>query len=202
MKIAKAESLHIVADRAAHAAAGFVARRRTSTAPGVRALDYNAGRHLCAYPAIDQTLLVRLTSDTGLVGWGEAHSPPVPGVAKAVIADLFAPLLLGQDPLAIEVLWDHLYASMRLRGHGSGFMLEALAAIDIALWDLVGKALDQPVYQLLGGPFRTHIPCYTRAAGRDGRGADRLRPRLRGLGIHRLEEPGSPWAIRAAPWRR
>ena len=89
----------------------------------------------------------------------------MPGVAKAVIADLFAPLLLGQDPLAIEVLWDHLYASMRLRGHGSGFMLEALAAIDIALWDLVGKALDQPVYQLLGGPFRTRIPCYTGLPG-------------------------------------
>ena len=165
MRIAKVESFHIVADREAHAAAGTVARRRTSATPGVKALDYNAGRHLCAYPAIDQTLLVRLTSDTGLVGWGEAHSPPVPGVAKAVIADLFAPLLLGQNPLAIEVLWDHLYASMRLRGHGAGFMLEALAAIDIALWDLAGKALDQPIYQLLGGPFRTRIPCYTGLPG-------------------------------------
>ena len=88
MKIAKVESFHIVADRAAHAAGGTVARRRTSATPGVKALDYNAGRHLCAYPAMDETLLVRLTSDTGLVGWGEAHSPPVPGVAKAVIADL------------------------------------------------------------------------------------------------------------------
>ena len=165
MKIAKVESFHIVAGREAHAAGGTVARRRTSATPGVKALDYNAGRHLCAYPAMDETLLVRLTSDTGLVGWGEAHSPPVPGVAKAVIADLFAPLLLGQDPLAIEVLWDHLYASMRLRGHGSGFQLEALAAIDIALWDLVGKALDQPIYQLLGGPFRTRIPCYTGLPG-------------------------------------
>ena len=129
MKIAKVESFHIVADRAAHmAAAGRPTvdrgRRRTSATPGVKALDYNAGRHLCAYPAMDETLLVRLTSDTGLVGWGEAHSPPVPGVAKAVIADLFAPLLLGQDPLAIEVLWDQLYASMRLRGHGAGFQLE------------------------------------------------------------------------------
>ena len=165
MKIARVESFHIVADREAHTAAGTVGRRQSGADPGGRALDYNTGRHLCAYPAIDQTLLVRLTSDDGLVGWGEAHSPPVPGVAKAVIADLFAPLLLGQNPLAIEVLWDHLYASMRLRGHGSGFMLEALAAIDIALWDLVGKALDQPVYQLLGGPFRTRIPCYTGLPG-------------------------------------
>ena len=103
---------------------------------------------------------------TAWLGGGEAHSPPVPGVAKAVIADLFAPLLLGQNPLTIEVLWDHLYASMRLRGHGTGFMLESLAAIDIALWDLAGKALDQPVYQLLGGPFNTtRIPCYTGLPG-------------------------------------
>ncbi len=170
MKIAKVESFHIVAKREAYMAAagqptGTVARRRTSAEPGARALDRNEGRHLCAYPDQDRTLLVRITTDEGLVGWGEAHSPPVPGVAKAVIADLFAPLLLGQNPLAIEVLWDHLYASMRLRGHGAGFQLEALAAIDIALWDLVGKALDQPVYQLLGGPFRTHIPCYTGLPG-------------------------------------
>ncbi len=165
MKIAKVESFHVVAEREAYAADGTVARPQTSATPGVRALDYNTGRHLCAYPAQDQTLLVRLTSDTGLVGWGEAHSPPVPGVAKAVIAHLFTPLLLGQNPLAIEVLWDQLYAAMRLRGHGAGFQLEALAAIDIALWDLVGKALDQPVYRLLGGPFRTRIPCYTGLPG-------------------------------------
>ena len=165
MKIVKVESFHIVADREALAAGGTVGRRQSGATPGVRALDYNTGRHLCAYPDQDRTLLVRITTDDGLVGWGEAHSPPVPGVAKAVIADLFAPLLLGQNPLAIEVLWDHLYASMRLRGHGTGFMLESLAAIDIALWDLVGKALDQPVYQLLGGPFRTRIPCYTGLPG-------------------------------------
>ena len=170
MKIANVETFHIVADRDYMAEMGLrptrvLVRDRQTTGSAVGALDRNEGRHLCAYPAQEQTLLVRVTSDTGLVGWGEAHSPPVPGVAKAVIADLFAPLLLGQNPLAIEVLWDHLYASMRLRGHGSGFMLESLAAIDIALWDLAGKALDQPVYQLLGGPFNTAIPCYSGLPG-------------------------------------
>ena len=188
MKIAKVESFHVVAEREAYAAAGTVARPRTSAAPGGRALDYNEGRHLCAYPAQEQTLLVRLTSDTGLVGWGEAHSPPVPGVAKAVIADLFTPLLLGQNPLAIEVLWDQLYASMRLRGHGSGFMLESLAAIDIALWDLVGKALEQPIYQLLGGPFRTRIPCYTGLPGETVEERIAYAKGLPGSGIHRNED--------------
>jgi L-alanine-DL-glutamate epimerase-like enolase superfamily enzyme len=105
-------------------------------------------------------LLVRIVTEDGLAGWGEAHSPPIPRVAQALIADLFAPLLLGRDPLATDAIWDALYASMRLRGYGTGVMLEALAGVDIALWDLAGKALGQPVYRLLGGPYRTRIPCY------------------------------------------
>ncbi|MAG35516.1 MAG: hypothetical protein CL878_04625 [Dehalococcoidia bacterium] len=170
MKIARVESFHIVVNREEYAATGehpvgTVSRRRPSAAPGVRELERNEGRNLCAYPDQAQTLLVRITTDDGIVGWGEAHSPPVPRVAKAVIAELFTPLLLGRDPMAVEVLWDELYASMRLRGHGAGFQLEALAGIDIALWDIIGKALDQPIYGLLGGPFRTRIPCYTGVPG-------------------------------------
>ena len=77
-----------------------------------------------------ETALVRVSMDDGLVGWGEAHSPPTPRVSQALVEDLFAPQLVGQDPLAVEALWDRLYHSMRLRGHNSGFMMEALAGVE------------------------------------------------------------------------
>ena len=166
MKIARVESFRVAAQRDYEGSAGL--RPATPTAPaapgsgrpGTRALRLNTGRHLCVYPARAEVLLVRIVTEDGLAGWGEAHSPPIPRVAQALIADLFAPLLLGRDPLATDAIWDALYASMRLRGYGTGVMLEALAGVDIALWDLAGKALGQPVYRLLGGPYRTRIPCY------------------------------------------
>ena len=132
-------------------AAGDLGRGPCASTPGATSASTPPGRR-CSWCA-------SLTED-GLAGWGEAHSPPIPRVAQALIADLFAPLLLGRDPLATDAIWDALYASMRLRGYGTGVMLEALAGVDIALWDLAGKALGQPVYRLLGGPYRTRIPCY------------------------------------------
>ena len=139
--------------------------RETASA---KLLDANSGRHLCVYPGQAETLLIKITAENGLSGWGEAHSPPVPRVSQALVEDLFAPQLVGEDPLAVEALWDRLYHSMRLRGHTRGFMLEALAGVDIALWDLAGKLLGQPLYKLLGGPFRCppggagarRVPCY------------------------------------------
>ena len=161
MKIARVESFRVVAQRDYEGSAGLrVATVEASGSSRPRALARNDGRHLCVYPAQAEVLLVRIVTDDGLVGWGEAHSPPIPRVAQALITDLFAPQLIGRDPLAIDAIWDALYASMRLRGYGTGVMLEAIAGIDIALWDLAGKALGQPVYRLLGGPYSTHIPCY------------------------------------------
>lgn len=121
---------------------------------------YTGGRHLCVYPAGEQTVVVRIETDTGLVGWGEAHAPYAPKVTQTLILELFAPLLLGQDPMASEVLWESMYSSMRLRGHNTGFTTEAMAGVDIALWDLRGKITQQPIYALLGGPYRTSIPTY------------------------------------------
>ncbi|MBC7235639.1 MAG: mandelate racemase/muconate lactonizing enzyme family protein [Chloroflexi bacterium] len=135
-----------------------------------RALAANTGRHICAYPIELEALLIQVTVDDGNVGWGEAHSPPVPRVSQALVEDLLGPLLIGQDPLAIEAQWDRLYHSMRLRGHSTGFMMEALAGVDLALWDLKGKILGQPIYKLLGGPYSWYnvsdtqepprVPCY------------------------------------------
>jgi len=118
------------------------------------------GRMRPSYARGFETTLVRLETDTGLVGWGEAKAPVAPRVAKAVVDDLLRDLLLGADPRRVEPLWETLYASMRLRGHASGFLLEAISGVDIALWDLAGKAVGAPVHQLLGGAYRDRIPVY------------------------------------------
>ncbi len=103
---------------------------------------------------------MRITADDGTVGWGEGHAPLGPRATRAIVEDVLAPLLLGADPLAIEALWERMYGAMRLRGHVAGYQLEAIAGIDIALWDLAGKLLGEPVYRLLGGPFRRELPAY------------------------------------------
>jgi D-galactarolactone cycloisomerase len=121
---------------------------------------YAGGRHLCTYPDGEQTVLVRIETDGGQIGWGEAHAPYAPTVTQALLLDLLAPLILGHDPLASEVLWERMYGAMRLRGHSTGFTMEAIAGIDIALWDLRGQIMGQPIYALLGGPYRTQIPAY------------------------------------------
>lgn len=118
------------------------------------------GRMRPSYAHGFETTLVRIETDTGLVGWGEAKAPVAPRVVKAVVDDLLRELLLGADPRRIEPIWETMYASMRLRGHDSGFLLEAISGVDIALWDLAGKALGAPVHQLLGGAYRDRIPVY------------------------------------------
>lgn len=121
---------------------------------------YAGGRHLCVYPPGEQTVVVRIETDEGLVGWGEAHAPYGPTVTQALILDVFAPLLIGANPMHSEVLWERMYGAQRLRGHNTGYTMEAISGLDIALWDLRGKITQQPIYALLGGPYRTEIPVY------------------------------------------
>jgi D-arabinonate dehydratase/D-galactarolactone cycloisomerase len=107
-----------------------------------------------------QATLVKITTEQGVVGWGQCHAPVAPTVHKAIVTDLFAPLLIGQDAHDVQVLWDRLYASERLRGFGKGFFSEALAGVDLALWDVLGKHTGLPVYRLLGGKYRDELPTY------------------------------------------
>jgi D-galactarolactone cycloisomerase len=113
-----------------------------------------------AYAHGIETVLVRVETDTGIVGWGEAKAPVAPRVAQAIIHDLLRDLVIGADPRDIEPIWETLYASMRLRGHEGGFLLEAISGIDIALWDVVGKHLGESVHRLLGGAYRDRVPVY------------------------------------------
>lgn len=121
---------------------------------------YYRPEYRCVYSRKMETCLVKITTDDGCVGWGEALAPVVPQVIAELITQLFAPLLEGQSPFASAVLNSRMYDAMRDRGHITGYHIDALAAVDIALWDLKGKLLGQPVWQLLGGAYRQTIPCY------------------------------------------
>ena len=112
-----------------------------------------------------QTLLVKVTTDQGIVGWGESHAVMTPRVVKTVLMDMFRPILLGQDARRIEAIWEKMYSTQRLRGYGTGYFMRAMAGVDIALWDIVGRAAGMPVYQLLGGKFRDSIPTYQGVGG-------------------------------------
>ncbi|MBZ0298660.1 MAG: mandelate racemase/muconate lactonizing enzyme family protein [Anaerolineae bacterium] len=111
------------------------------------------------YSVYFETVFVKITADS-VTGWGECLAPVAPEAVATLIDQLLAPALLGRDPLAVDVLWNTMYDLMRERGHYGGFMLDAISGCDIALWDLRGKLLNQPVYTLLGGAYRESIPCY------------------------------------------
>lgn len=116
-----------------------------------------------------QATLVKIVTRDGLVGWGECHAPAAPRVHAMVISDLLAPILIGQDARQVEPLWERLYSSQRLRGYATGFYTESIAGVDLALWDLLGKYLGQPLYRILGGKYRDSIPTYSGIRGRSPR---------------------------------
>ncbi len=117
-------------------------------------------RMRAAYSETLNTVIVKVTADTDLVGFGEAKAPVAPEATREVVRDLLAPCIVGADPLDIDVLWERMYGTMRLRAHQSGFLLEAISGVDIALWDLAGKALGVPVHKLLGGAYRSQVKVY------------------------------------------
>lgn len=105
------------------------------------------------------SLLVRVETDDGRVGWGEGgqYGPPEP--VQACIDHVLAPSLLGRSPLDVGRIWDESYATTRDFGQ-KGTYVEAMSALDIALWDLKGQALGVPITTLLGGGFRDSIAAY------------------------------------------
>ncbi len=104
-----------------------------------------------------QWLWVRIHTDTGLVGLGETY--PRPDAEKAIVHHALAPVLLGRDPAEIDKLWLDMFRAVSYSGWG-GAEMRAISAIDVALWDLAGKAANVPIYQLLGGASRDSIRTY------------------------------------------
>ena len=111
-------------------------------------------------------LLVKITTDAGITGWGEVDG--CPAVAKAVIEAGYShtqvnglrAILMGEDPLATNRLWDKMYAQTLYFGR-SGAAIQAMAGVDIALWDIKGRALGKPVVELLGGAMRDRMRVYS-----------------------------------------
>ena len=102
-------------------------------------------------------MVVEILTDEGITGWGEAFGPAF--VHKKIIEDIYKPLIIGKDPFDNEVIWETLYNC--LRDHGQkGVVIEAISAIDIALWDIKGKYTKLPIYKLLGGSFRDELTAY------------------------------------------
>lgn len=100
--------------------------------------------------------LVEIVADDGTLGWGECFGPPW---LNAAMVEAFRPHLIGSDPLAIEEIWGRLYNHFRDQGQ-RGIHVTALAGVDIALWDLKGRVLGQPIHVLLGGPLRRSVQAY------------------------------------------
>src|ERR1700688_4975171 len=97
-----------------------------------------------------------MVGEDGNSGWGEAFGP---ARLTAPIVEYYKPLLIGEDALATERHWQTLYN--RLRDHGQkGLPVEALSAVDIALWDLKARYLGLPVHRLLGGALRSRVEAY------------------------------------------
>ncbi len=121
------------------------------------------------------SVIVRIETDAGHTGWGEAKAGVGSAAAcaglAAIINDDYAPLLVGQDPRDISRLWDVMYNTPRegyavARGHAlpqlgrRGLSISAIAGVDVALWDILGKSLGVPVWRLLGGRRAERMPAY------------------------------------------
>ena len=102
-------------------------------------------------------LLVEIGSDAGWVGIGNAALAP--RVTKQVIDLYLKDVLIGSNPFDVEYLWQHMYRKTMAFGR-KGIGMVAVSAVDIALWDLIGKALKQPLFRLLGGKTKPRIPVY------------------------------------------
>jgi len=101
--------------------------------------------------------VIEVETDAGLTGIGNVALAP--RVAKTIVDQHLAPLIIGQDPFDYEYLWQRMYRSTLAWGR-RGIGMAAISGVDIALWDLMGKALDKPVFKLLGGRTKEKIPCY------------------------------------------
>ncbi len=127
------------------------------------------------YPALYSTefesCLVRVRLKDGTTGWGEAQAPRAPGGAAEFVRALLAVAIEGEayasDAATILRLWERMYATMRVRGQTGGFMLDAMAGVDLALWDIAAQMHGEPLRYVLNPEARQQVPAYV--SGTPGR---------------------------------
>ncbi|WP_298486021.1 mandelate racemase/muconate lactonizing enzyme family protein [uncultured Maribacter sp.] len=112
------------------------------------------------YPKKNKSIVVRVLTENGIEGWGETYGLVAGDATVAIIKNLFADFIIGRNPLDVITIYEDLYDLMRVRAYHGGFYHDALAAVDIAIWDIYGKTVKQPLARLLGGIRRTKIPAY------------------------------------------
>jgi len=112
------------------------------------------------YPKSDRSVVVRVITRSGAVGWGETYGIIAPQAVIAIIDDLLGPMMMGRDPRDPAVIHEDLYDLMRVRGFFGGYYLDALGAVDIATWDVAAQLAGLPLARLLGGIRTSRIPAY------------------------------------------
>ena len=101
--------------------------------------------------------IVEISTDEGITGWGECYGPAA--VAKAVVDTQLKARVIGRDPFDVEAIWEDLYN--RIKDYGlTGMTISAISGVDIALWDIMGRAVNKPVHKLLGGAYRSEVVPY------------------------------------------
>ena len=134
----------------------------------IEAIPLTLGETRAIADGTQDALIVRVHTDEGIVGIGESDSSPM--VVKAVIEAPMShmicrglrTILVGENPFEVERLWEKMYRQTIFFGR-RGAAIHAMSAVDIALWDIMGKALGKPVYELLGGAYRKEIRAYASA---------------------------------------
>jgi galactonate dehydratase len=143
------------------------------------------------FPVAPSWLFVRVRTDEAIIGWGECGDHGHPGAVAAAVRALAAHLL-GQDPLRLEHHWQVMVKAGFFRG--GPILSAAVAGIDMALWDIAGKAFNTPVYQLLGGAVRDRVRVYAWIGRSDLDGIHELR-------AHAAEKAEAGFeAVKMTPW--
>lgn len=183
--------------------------RITAVETSVVALPFTMGgpKPLFAGAAWDrlETLLVRVETEDGLVGWGEAFGHAAIASTKAALDSIVAPMVIGRDAGGIEQLTREMMHATHLLGRNGPF-LYALSGIEIALWDLLGKRAGLPVWALLGGRAKDRLPAYASLLSYGGdldlvtkNVADARAAGYRHIKLHELTREAVLAAKRAAP---
>jgi len=130
--------------------------------------DHNPGTGVVRHPGERAFIFVQVDTDAGITGWGEVTTYPGPVANRAVAAYIneIGEWLRGEDPSQIEAIWQKTFRAMTYVGT-RGATTAAISAVDIALWDIRGKVLGQPIYNLLGGPVRDRIALYCHPYGNE-----------------------------------
>ena len=130
-----------------------------SDTPSLARYEFKLGWQT-VYATMVETPLVRIELVDGHIGWGESNTPIAPEIVCLMLDAAIADMVLGREFANPTALWDFVYDSQRGRGVNSGYWMDALAALDIAIWDAVGKREDVPVATLLDVNYRSNIPVY------------------------------------------